>query len=61
LNKRDVSFPAATRSTVEDRAEREPLCQYIPRNPFSAATNRNFEVFEPVDFLAVRLPLARGS
>ena len=57
----------------ENRAEREQLCQYVLRNPFSSAKvtleyphdtviyrsrlnpkiNRNFEVFDPVDFLAV--------
>jgi len=56
----------------EDRAEREQLCQYVLRNPFSVEKitlesptdtviyrsklnpkiNRNFEVFDPVDFLA---------
>ena len=57
----------------ENRAEREQLCQYVLRNPFSVEKitlespnntiiyrsklnpkiNRNFEVFDPVDFLAV--------
>ena len=57
----------------ENRAERESLCQYILRNPFSEAKvtlehpkdtviyrsrlnpkiNRNFQIFDPVDFLAV--------
>jgi len=68
----------------ENRAEREQLCQYVLRNPFSVGNltlepsslqppaslpiyrsklnpkiNRNFEVFDPVDFLAVlsHLPL----
>ena len=56
----------------EDRAEREELCQYVLRNPFSVEKitlesptdtviyrsklnpkiNRNFEIFDPVDFLA---------
>ncbi len=56
----------------ENRAEREQLCQYVLRNPFSVEKmrlesptdtiiyrfklnpkiNRNFEVFDPVDFLA---------
>jgi len=57
----------------ENRAEREQLCRYVLRNPFSVEKitlespqdtviyrsklnpkiNRNFEVFAPVDFLAV--------
>ena len=57
----------------ENRAEREQICQYILRNPFSEAKvtlehpkdtviyrsrlnpkiNRNFQIFDPVDFLAV--------
>ena len=57
----------------QNRAEREQLCQYVLRNPFSVEKitlesptdtiiyrsrlnrkiNRNFEVFDPVDFLAV--------
>lgn len=57
----------------ENRAEREQLCQYVLRNPFSVEKitlesptdtviyrsklnpkiNRNFEIFDPVDFLAV--------
>ena len=57
----------------ENRAEREQLCQYVLRNPFSVERitlesptdiiiyrsklnpkiNRNFEVFDTVDFLAV--------
>ena len=57
----------------ENRAEREQLCQYVLRNPFSVEKitlesptdtiiyrsklnpkiNRNFEVFDPVDFLAI--------
>jgi len=56
----------------QNRPEREQLCQYVLRNPFSVAKvtleyphdtviyrsrlnpkiNRNFEVFDPVDFLA---------
>jgi hypothetical protein len=41
--------------------QQHPQDTVVYRSRLNPKINRNFEVFEPVDFPAVRLPPARGS